>query len=526
MFAGGVRGTRGPLSPGEAADAEALRAVDAALREVEALGGLDPAEAVEALAGVEVVLDAGVPRPGAVLVADPLAIRARRFRAVLVGGLQADEFPRPAPAEPFFGDEERREIAEASGLRLPRGDRIRDAERALFYACVSRPAERLVLSWRTSTEEGAPALRSVFVDEVVRRFEPDLWSARRARLLSEVTWAPDAAPTAAERRRGLAARGPRVAERPLGPLPAAAAARLRQREAISPGALERFWGCPASWLVQDELRPAALEPDAEPLDRGRLVHAVLERVLAALREDAGGGAARVEPATLERALALADEALDRLAPEHRLAGTAGGRAGALRAIRASVRGCLEQEARAGLPWAAERLEWSFGMADEPGSAPALELGGGVRVHGRVDRVDRDAASGGAVVRDYKTGRAHPSWSARGWEDARRLQVALYLLAVREVLGEEAAGGVYAPVGGVDRPRGLVLATGPAADAAAAKALYGDDLADPEALAARLEEAAATAARLGRALLDGELAPSPSTCGFGACRHPGVCRSGA
>lgn len=518
-------GVRGSLGAGEAADAAALGAADAALAELERLPDIAAGEVLEALRDVEVLLDPGVPRPGAVLVADPLAIRARRFRAVLVGGLQEDEFPRPASGEPFLGDEERREVAVASGLVLARGEMAREAERHLFYTCVSRPTERLVLSWRSSTEEGVPVRPSALVDEVLRLFEPGLLERRGIRLLSEVTWAPERAPTEDERRRSAAARGPRVPERPLGDLPPGATAKLRQRDALSPGALERYWGCPASWLVADELRPRALEPDPEALDRGSFVHAVLERTLAGLRAEAGGAAA-VEAATLDRALDLADEALAALAPGHRLAATAAGRDGVLRAVRASVRGCLEQEARAALPWAAQRLEWAFGMERAPGSSPALELGEGVRVHGRVDRIDHDGASGGSVVRDYKTGMAHPSWSVNGWERSRRLQVALYMLAVREVLGERVGGGVFEPVGGSQRPRGLVLSTGPAEEAAAARALYGADLADEEGVAERLAEAAARARELGCALLGGELAPSPQTCGLGECRHPGICRSGA
>ncbi|HTE60271.1 MAG TPA: hypothetical protein VK631_07955, partial [Solirubrobacteraceae bacterium] len=58
------------------------------------------------------------PPPG-VLLADPLAIRARRFRAVFVCGLQDGEFPRRPVPEPFLSDEDRRGLAVAAGLRLP-----------------------------------------------------------------------------------------------------------------------------------------------------------------------------------------------------------------------------------------------------------------------------------------------------------------------------------------------------------------------------------------------------------------------
>ena len=82
------------------------------------------------------------PQPDRVQVARPGAIRARRFHAVFVCGLQDGEFPQGATPEPFLPDEDRRAIARASGLRLPvREDRL-DRERYLFYLCCSR-AERL-----------------------------------------------------------------------------------------------------------------------------------------------------------------------------------------------------------------------------------------------------------------------------------------------------------------------------------------------------------------------------------------------
>ena len=71
-------------------------------------------------------------------------------------GLQEGEFPRGASPEPFLSDEDRRAIATASGLVLPvREDRL-DRERYLFYVCASRAERLLVLSSRSSDEEGNP----------------------------------------------------------------------------------------------------------------------------------------------------------------------------------------------------------------------------------------------------------------------------------------------------------------------------------------------------------------------------------
>src|SRR3712207_7640432 len=51
--------------------------------------------------------------------ADPLAVRARRFRVVVVCGLQDEVFPRRPTPEPFLDDADRRALARASGIVLP-----------------------------------------------------------------------------------------------------------------------------------------------------------------------------------------------------------------------------------------------------------------------------------------------------------------------------------------------------------------------------------------------------------------------
>ena len=143
--------------------------------------------------------------PAGVLLADPLAIRARRFRAVFVCGLQDGEFPRRPVPEPFLSDEDRRGLMAAAGLRLPLHEDVLDRERSLFYAAVSRPEDVLFLSWRSSDEEGEPLAPSAFLDDVRALFTDELWDERGTRLLADVTWAPRDAPTPHELRRAYAA---------------------------------------------------------------------------------------------------------------------------------------------------------------------------------------------------------------------------------------------------------------------------------------------------------------------------------
>src|SRR3954451_16656669 len=130
------------LAPDERDEARVAAELRAAAGELRGLANADPRlvggaeDLLEALGAVDVRQgDVGE----GVLLADPLEIRARRFRAFFVCGLQDGEFPRRPVPEPFLDDDSRRGLAAAAGLRLPLHEDVLDRERSLFYACVSRP---------------------------------------------------------------------------------------------------------------------------------------------------------------------------------------------------------------------------------------------------------------------------------------------------------------------------------------------------------------------------------------------------
>ena len=328
------------LDPDEAADARAAAALRAAAGELRGLAAADPAlvgspsDVLAALADVP-VREPGA--PGAVLVADPLEIRARRFRAVFVCGLQEGAFPRHPVPEPFLDDAARASLARASGLVLPRHEDVLARERYLLYAAVSRPEEVLFLSFRSSDEEGDPALPSAFVDDVRALFTDELWERRGRRLLADVTWPPGAAPTPHELRRARAAAEERPEPPPLGaPTTAPALAVLAARETEAARGLETFAGCGVRWLVDSVLRPERAEPDPEPMRRGSIAHAVLEQTLRRLQ--ARAGSARLTPDSLPAAL---EELAAAMAA--RRAEAAGTRA---RALAARARGRPAAAARA------------------------------------------------------------------------------------------------------------------------------------------------------------------------------------
>ena len=500
------------LGPDEAADARAAAAVRGAAEELRALAASDPglvggaADVLEALGGVAVREPAV---PGGVLVADPLAIRARRFRAVFVCALQEGVFPRHPLPEPFLDDAARSSLAKASGLVLPRHEDVLARERYLLYAAVSRPEEVLFLSFRSADEEGDPLQPSAFVDDVRALLTDELWQRRGRRLLSEVTWPAAAAPTPHELRRARAAEEERPDPPPLGsPRSDEVLALLEARETEAARGLETFAGCGVRWLVESLLRPRRTEPDPEPMRRGSIAHAVLERTLTGLREREGS--ARLTPDSLPAALAELEAAIGEL--RRKATGT---RARAvLRELEVDLRRLLRHEAECGAGLEPARLEWSFGGPEDehgPLPLPGTSLG----VAGRVDRIDLDG-SGRAIVRDYKGRRV--SAGAR-WATDRKLQVALYALAARELLGVEPVGALYQPVGHSDvRPRGLVR------DDVPGRYVNGD-VVDGETFDAALEDARETAARAAADLRAGRIRACPDACSpMGGCAYPAICRA--
>jgi len=471
---------------------------------------LDLASLDAVLAGLEVAVGEP-PGPGAVAVVDPLALRARRVRALFLCGLQGGTFPASPGAEPFLGEDDRRELAQASGLRLALGDDA-GAERYLLYACVSRPEELLCLSWHTADDDGGPSAPSSYLDEVRALFTEDLWRQRRRRPLGAVGWpGPGEPPTAAA---ALAPAPP--ADRRPPPLPGP----LRNPEVLaglaeapwSPSGLETWIACPMKWFVQRLLRADDLEPEPEPLTRGSLLHDVLETTHRRLAERTGS--ARLSPARLGLAQRLMREALAERLAERSLTARPEREAAARRRLEVDLERYLDHIAREGSPWEPAELELSFGF--EADDHPAVSLDDGVRVRGRIDRVDV-SPRGEAIVYDYK-GRNVPD-PAR-WVSEGRVQIAIYMLAVSQLLDLRVVGGFYQPTSGRDlRPRGVLVA-----DLAPELTTVNGDRRGADAVD-ELQQAALAVARAAAAEGQaGRLEGRPPTCAFGGgCSFPAICR---
>jgi ATP-dependent helicase/DNAse subunit B len=509
LFAAPRRGQAVVLDAVELDEARALATGRSALAELRELARYAPeaapvtaGELARALAGVE-VNSGELPGRGLVAVLDPLQLRARRVRALFVSGLQEGVFPLRARPQPLLGERERSRVAEASGLLLGESEETLSAERYLLYAVLSRPEQRLTLSWHESDDDAAPLSRSLFVDDVCDLFDMGLLERRARRALGSVDGARRAAP---------------VAARPEQITDEAVLNVLRERP-WSGTSIETWVKCPVAWFVERLLSPGRFEPDPEPFARGSLAHDALKATLEGLRRETGS--ARVTPGSLALARELLAGALAEAEPRNRLSVSPERAIAIRRGLHADLDRYLGHAAELVSTLAPRELELGFGFSgeDEHGEAselPAFELGGGVRLRGRIDRIDV-GEDGEAVVIDYKAKEA-----PRGldWLKGGKLQVALYMQAAEQLLGLRVVGGLYQPLRGEElKARGALLADHESAGNCIRTDRFDAEELD-ELLAAALDAAREAAGQAGR----GELEPRPRTCAWkGGCKYPTICR---
>ena len=465
------------------------------LEELRAVGALAGCEqpglgvALEALRSATVPAWRG-PASGRIRILSPLRARVARVRALFAASLQDGEFPSAGPPDPLLSEERRRQLGNPDLRRVEQPEQ----ERYLFHACVSRPTERLYLSWQSSDEDGAALARSPFIDEVLDLIAPDSPTAEERLVRRRGPERAVPTPAEATNARGLAralARGGWELDRAAAvgrldvPAPAAKAAlalfaelpdpnalpgplrsprvlgELGSRTVFSANSLEGWVQCSYRWFVNHELSPQRLEPEADPLWLGGVVHAALE----GLYRDPPGEDAIPRPGDIGRWRRRFAELLEEYATARAGAPLNRSRRAALDRARLQVEAFLDDEAEREIEFRPDPqlLELGFGpLEDVEGSEgptrPALELGE-IALRGRIDRIDLASDGHTAIVRDYKTGRSVPR--ASDFDERGTLQIQLYMLVAERILGLDPVAGLYQPLGAADprdrKPRGIAVA---------------------------------------------------------------------
>jgi ATP-dependent helicase/DNAse subunit B len=480
-----IRSAHGLESPptGEAARLD-LRARERAQRLVSELegwrdlGGEVKRDEVVALLDDAPVRLAGAGEAGRVAVLDLLRSRTRRFEVAFVLGLEEGRLPRRVQGSPFLDEEQKAELERSSRAgRLLRTDPV-SRDRYLFYTACTRPTRRLYLVREAASDEGSPREPSPFWDEARGLFaadETERWTRRRP--LAALTWPLETAPSERERLRALAAlasseRGAasslartngweRRLERALGAFDRSTRLthpqvleELRQKACFSVTDLERFADCSSMWLFERVVSPRSIDAEVDARLRGTVAHQALFSFFKGLPKRTG--AERVQPENLEDALDFLRECLAEAVRAHvRVDVPELERSELEQSLARDLEELVRREAESDSPLVPNRFEVSFGSER---SAPELQRGldlGGFTVSGKIDRIDRDPFGARGMVVDYKSGRtAH---SAAEIERAQLLQIPLYMLVLRDLVGIEPLGGVYRALAGDGRARGLLRA---------------------------------------------------------------------
>jgi ATP-dependent helicase/DNAse subunit B len=217
--------------------------------------------------------------------------------------------------------------------------------------------------------------------------------------------------------------------------------------------LERYADCSSAWLFERVIDPKRIDAEPDPMLRGQVLHTTLHRFYAMLPRELD--ADRVTPENLEAATALVHRCLDEaLESGVRLDLTELQEAELRHTLRADLAGFLRDEADSPVGFVPRRLEVSFGSERAaPELQRGLELADDVFLSGKIDRIDIDPFSARGIVQDYKSGKS--AHSAREIDRELRLQIPLYILALRDLVGVEPLGGVYRALAGRRVTRGMV-----------------------------------------------------------------------
>ncbi len=407
---------------------------------------------------------------------DLMAARGLSFKLTVLPSLVSGVFPRVPRQDPLLLDGERRAINEELGREalVPKGI-DRGEEALLFRLALDSAGERLVLSYPRAEGAGQrERVPSPFLLEVAKALTGETKGYRDLETAPGFLRVPARPAPAAglakalspsEFDRCLALESARRGERPegwareglspfwagriaaeaadranhLGPyhlVPGVPVPGVGASHPVGATRLELYARCPYRFFLQDVLGLEPLEePEAalsiSPLDRGKLMHAILASLY---RELAADGLLPLDGKNLERCMArLAGHIEAELARrgEELITGLPLLWSLEREKLERELRAYLAREAKAGEGMIPLYFELTFGSdAEGDTQLPPAELvlpgGTALAFRGRIDRVDASANGRSLRVIDYKGGRTtHRPESLEGGE---QLQLALYLLA--------------------------------------------------------------------------------------------------
>ena len=480
-----------------------------------AFSGEQPPTAAEALSALSKnLLPMGREEEGGVVhVLTAVRARARRFTVMFMLGLVEGEFPRPREEKGFLSRRRRQEANRVCGRELF-VDRGPNEEEALFALLLSRPWQLLYLSARDTEDEGEEVVPSPFYETCRTVLGADACNLRRG--LEEVVHPVGEAPSEREYLRACAVQGlvPDAAwsgrletvpwRRPPRLTRPEVLGQLAGQDSFAARQLESYAQCPFRWFIEDLIGREKMKREMDPLARGIVLHGALSAIYGALAKEA---LLPLGPAGLKRAFELVEFHVAQALSAFEHHGTAAQRRLLLTAATRDLKRFCEFDANSGSELRPAFFEHSVGVNG------GVDIGG-VKVRGRIDRIDVDAQGRNFVI-DYKGGNSVPKlpFSQEG-----NLQIPLYLCALRaEGPQTQVAGGAYAALG--SNKRAGIYLLGVEVGGWARKPLNEEELLEELELCVARAGEAAEGMRSGRIASD----PADGNCLF-YCDLAGICRS--
>jgi len=371
-------------------------------------------------------------------VLDVMAARGIPFKALFVLGLNEKVFPRHIREDAFLRDRHRRVLDATLGFKIDEKLNGYEEEALLFSLLCQAASHRLFLSFQRADEAGRMLASSPYVDEAGRRFGIDPRSAETLprRLTERVAQRPTVRmflpptelaqwmamvgqdPTALLHVTGADAEAFRLGidalayieddDPSLNPFDGICGPLDRHwkgvlRRGMAPTPLERYARCPFQYFAADVLR---LEPirreipqGPDPVLLGTLCHAALRHCY----EELIGAGWPADPIPEDRIVRIIHSAVDQAAIECKASHRTGhyllwelAKEQIVVLVRAAV--TEDQEAQTESPFTPIAFE-----VDAVGTVPVETLThhAPLKIHGRIDRLDRHRISGALRIIDYK-----------------------------------------------------------------------------------------------------------------------------
>ena len=476
----------------------AYDAIERILDELKSLDTVSPGPSFEVFRrALNEALQVSVGRLGSVghgvFVAPLNLAAAMSFDVVHIVGMIEGAVPPAARDDPLIPERDR-ELAGGSAAGLPGQQQRKDDERYDYLAALAAAPERTLSypvadpagqrenfpsRWfleEASRLEGAPVFSNTLPQLGSRDWATIIASMRHSLETTQTGAHADAHDYNLERLQAWktagrqAAAHPLAAEGALGVSMRLSAARLGRQftewdgnlgtggadfaemlvgRPQSPTSLERWAKCPFSYFLGNVLRLSAEDSpediyDISPLERGSLVHAILEDFINAVRNEGSLPSPSEAWSSSQRA------ELRRVAIRHFADAESRGVTGkavlwqiARDEMLIDLDAFLDEDLRMRQQYGVSPIsvEAEFGIGSDGWQPAELTLPDGfqVRFRGKIDRVDTDANEERAMVLDYKTG---GSYSYRKLKNdpidrGKRLQLAIYSLAASQAIDKYA-----------------------------------------------------------------------------------------